>query len=230
MTDSRPRVGLIHATPAAMEPMRAAFAEHLPEVVALNFLDEALLDGLNQAGGLTPALVHRLARLIGAAESAGVQAILMTCSSYSPVVDTMRALCALPLLPVDEVLIEEAVRAGEHIGVVATVAAAVGTTADGLRAEAARQNRAVRVTGLLAEGAFAALGAGQPERHDQIIAATARRLVEENGVDAIVLAQASMSRALPSLGDLPTPALTSPALGVRRVAEALGLARQVATP
>lgn len=222
MTEERPRVGLVHATVAAIEPMRAAFAAHLPQVTALNFLDEGLLDGLNAAGGLTPALLRRLASVVGLAESAGVRVILMTCSSYSPEVETMRRLAAVPVLPVDEVLIEEAVGAGERLGVVATVAAAVGTTTRGLEAEAARRGRPVHVTGVLEEAAFAALAGGDAARHDALIAAAVRRLAA-GGVEAIVLAQASMARALPAVGDLGVPVLTSPTLGVRRVAGVLGM-------
>ena len=222
MSEEKPRVGLVHATVAAMEPLRAAFAAHLPQVVALNFLDEGLLDGLNAAGGLTPGLIRRLATVVGLAESAGVRAILMTCSSYSPEVETMRRLAAVPVLPVDEVLIAAAVGAGEHLGVIATVGAAVGTTTRGLEAEAARRGRSVRVTGVLEADAFAALAAGDAARHDQLIAVSARRLAAQ-AVDAVVLAQASMTRALPAIGDLGVPVLTSPTLGVRRVAEVLGL-------
>jgi Asp/Glu/hydantoin racemase len=224
MQQRQPRVGLVHATSAAMEPIQAAFARHLPQVVALNVLDEGLLDGLNQTGSLTPALIRRLGVVVSLAESAGVEAILMTCSSYSPVVETMRALSGVPVLPVDEVLIEEAVSVGERLGVVATVPAAVGTTTRGLEAEAARRGRSVHVVGRLAAGAFEALAASDAARHDALIADAVRRLVVDDSLHAVVLAQASMTRALPAIGDLAVPVLTSPVLGVQRVAQVLGLA------
>ena len=47
--------------------------------------------------------------------------------------------------------------------------------------------------------------------------------VAAQAVDAVVLAQASMTRALPAIGDIGVPVLTSPTLGVRRVADVLGL-------
>jgi Asp/Glu/hydantoin racemase len=223
MPGERPRVGVIHATAAAMDPVRAAFAADLPQVVTLHFLDEGLLDGLNRAGRLTPALIRRLATVVGQADTAGVQLILTTCSAYSPVMDTLRTLCSVPIVTIDEVLFEEAVAAGERLGVIATGERGLQTTVQALEAEAARRGRALRLCTAVESEAFRALVAGDTATHDARIAATARRLAGE-GVAAVVLAQASMSRALAAIGELGVPVLTSPRLAVGRVARLLGLA------
>ena len=220
MTDARPRVGLVHATPLAMAPMSQAFAERLPHVIVLNVLDDGLLDGLNQAGHLTPALVRRLATVVGLAETAGVRAVLLSCSAYTPVVDTIRALTSVPVMPVDAVLVEEAVRAGDRLGVIATSARSAATISQALEQEAARHGRTPEINTAPVPEAFAANAAGDAARHDAIVAAAARRLAGD-GVDAIVLAQASLSRAVPLIGDLERPVLTSPLLAVQRVAAIL---------
>ena len=217
MTDTSPRVGLVHATPLAMAPMLHAFAEHLPRVTVLNLLDDGLLDGLNQAGHLTPALVRRLATVVGLAETAGVRAVLLSCSAYTPVVDTIRALTSVPVMPVDAVLVEEAVRAGDRLGVIATSARSATTISQALAQEAARHGHTLEINTLPVPEAFAANAAGDAARHDAIVAAAARRLAGD-GVDSIVLAQASLSRAVPVIGDLGRPVLTSPLLAVQRVA------------
>jgi Asp/Glu/hydantoin racemase len=222
MPEERPRVGVIHATPAAMDPVRAAFAADLPGVIALHFLDEGLWDGVNREGRLTPGLIRRLATVVGQADSAGVQAILATCSAYSPVMDTMRTLASIPIVTIDEVLFEESVVAGEWLGVIATGARGLQTTIEALKSEAARRGRPLRLTSSAEPEAFAALLAGDTAAHDARIAATARRLASE-GVDAVVLAQASMSRALPAIGDIGAPVLTSPKLAVGRVAQLIGV-------
>lgn len=220
MTDKHPRVGLVHATPLAMPPILRAFAEQLPRVTVLNVLDEGLLDGLNQAGRLTPALVRRLASVVGLAETAGVRAVLLSCSAYTPVVDTIRALTSVPVVPIDAVLIEEAAGAGDRLGVIATSARSAATITRALEHEAARHGRAPEITAVPVPEAFAANEAGDAARHDAIVAAAAQRLAGA-GVDAIVLAQASLSRAVPAIGDLGRPVLTSPLLAVRRVAAIL---------
>ena len=122
MPEERPRVGVIHATPAAMDPVRAAFAADLPGVVALHFLDEGLWDGVNREGRLTPDLIRRLATVVGQADSAGVQAILATCSAYSPVMSTMRTLASLTTrqraaIVVTELLGYDSEDAGRILGV-----------------------------------------------------------------------------------------------------------------
>lgn len=214
------RVGVIHATPTAMDPVRAAFAAELPQATALHFLDEGLIDGIVQAGGVTPALIRRLATVVGQADSAGVQIILTTCSAYSPVMDTMRVICSVPIITIDEVLFEEAARAADHLGVIATSESSLRTTLQGLQAEAARQDRAPRYTTATVPEAFAALGRGDVTTAAQVIAAAARQQIAE-GAGAIMLAQASLSRTLPVIGDLGVPVLTSPSLAVQRVAAAL---------
>lgn len=229
MADDQPRVGIVHATALAMAPIQRAFAAHLPRAVTLNFLDEGLLDGLNQTGQITPGLIRRLATVVGLAESAGVNIILMSCSAYSPVVETIRTLTSMPVVPIDGVLIEEAVSAGTWLGVVATGARSASTITRALEAEAARREQPLAITAIPVPAAFAALGAGDPARHDEIVTAAARSLAED-GVEAVVLAQASMSRALPAIGDLRVPVLTSPLLAVNRVIQVLGLHQQTGPP
>jgi Asp/Glu/hydantoin racemase len=223
MAEARRRIGVIHATAAAMDPVRAALAAELPAVLALHFLDEGLLDGLNQAGGLTPALIRRLATVVGQADTAGIELVLTTCSGYSPVMDTMRTLCSVPIVTIDEVLFEEAVAAGERLGVIATGERSCGTTARALEAEAARRGRTLHLQTRAVPEAFAALVAGDPAAHDARVATTVRELAG-TGVEAIVLAQASLSRALPAIGDLAVPILTSPRLAVGHVKRLLNLA------
>jgi len=82
------------------------------------------------------------------------------------------------------------------------------------------KGRSIELRTGLAEGAFAALGAGQPEEHDRRVR---EALVELAAwADVIVLAQASMARALAGativegVGRV-VPVLTSPRLGVERL-------------
>jgi Asp/Glu/hydantoin racemase len=130
--------------------------------------------------------------------------------------DTMRTLCSVPIVTIDEVLFEEAVAAGERLGVIATGERSCGTTARALEAEAARRGRTLHLLTRAVPEAFAALVAGDPAAHDARVATTVRELAG-TGVEAIVLAQASLSRALPMIGDLAVPVLTSPRLAVGRV-------------
>ncbi len=110
--------------------------------------------------------------------------------------------------------------AGDRLGVIATSARSAATISQALAREAARHGRTPEISALPVPEAFAANAAGDAARHDAIVAAAARRLAGD-GVEAIVLAQASLSRAVPVIGDVGRPVLTSPLLAVRRIAAIL---------
>ncbi len=77
----------------------------------------------------------------------------------------------------------------------------------------------VSLTGTLCPGAFEALVRGEAPIHDDMVRKGVTSLL--SGCDVIVLAQASMARAVQSLGQSQDRVLTSPRLGVARVVEYL---------
>jgi hypothetical protein len=81
--------------------------------------------------------------------------------------------------------------------------------------------RAIALDRRLAEGAYAALMAGDQARHDDLVAETIAASAGAN--DVVVLAQASMARVLPRLAaEQQAKVLTSPPFAVEDVAERLG--------
>src|SRR6266496_6170192 len=114
-------VGLIHAVIPAMPPLQAAFAAELPQVRVLNLLDEALLKEAERLGCITPALVRRMTGLVALHEAAGAELVLFTCNAYSPHVQHIQAQASIPVLSIDQPMIEEALSKGCRIGVLATV-------------------------------------------------------------------------------------------------------------
>ncbi|WP_240044839.1 hypothetical protein [Streptomyces alboflavus] len=87
---ARPRIALISATPAAIGPAVAGLAAAFPEAEPWNLLDDTLLPDAEAQGGLTPALADRMRRLIVYAVEGGAQGVLLTCSLYGPVADSLR--------------------------------------------------------------------------------------------------------------------------------------------
>jgi aspartate/glutamate racemase len=75
----------------------------------------------------------------------------------------------------------------------------------------------IEVMPVLAEGALAALDAGDVATHDRLAADAARR-AQAMGCDVIVLAQFSLARAATAVERaVPLPVLTAPASAVRRL-------------
>ncbi|MDQ3404909.1 MAG: aspartate/glutamate racemase family protein, partial [Actinomycetota bacterium] len=118
---------------------------------------------------------------------------------------------------VDAPMAEEAVAAGARIGVFATLQSTLGPTTRLIERIASAKGLDREVRAVVCDDAFAALGRGETESHDRMIAERAARLAEE--VDVLVLAQASMARVVP--GDLPVPVLSSPRSAVRALAAAV---------
>ena len=223
MTGSRvpPRLVFVH-TVSLTDLFNSLCRELLPaDTQAWHVADEILLRVVLAQGGLSPFIHERVASHAVAAEQAGATAVQLTCSSISPCADTAQARVRIPVLKVDEPMVNRALELGAHIGVVATAPTALRPTSDLIRARARALGKDVQVEARLAEGAYQALSGGDPQRHDAIVRETLQDLSRRN--DVILLAQASMARVADSLpkGALPCPVLTSPRLAVERAAHVL---------
>jgi Asp/Glu/hydantoin racemase len=192
-----------------------------PDVETWHVADEILAKVVVAQGRLSPFIYRRVADHYRAAEEAGATVVQLTCSSISPCAGLVAAQVSIPVLRVDEPMIEEALALGRRIGVVATAPTALGPTVDLLNARALDAGWQVEVEVVMCREAYASLVSGDLERHDRIVRETLAELSSRN--DAILLAQASMARAaegMPLAGRIPV--LTSPRLAVQRLARMIG--------
>ena len=210
-------VGLIHATPLAIPPVREAFERLAPEIRLTNLLDEGLLMVLEADGSIGPRAVDRMTRVVGLVRDAGVSLIQLTCSAYSPLVPTLRLLAPVPVLAIDDVLVETAVERGRRIGLISTQ----NLTEQALRAAAERSGKPIELEAIVYREAFDALGRGDGPAHDRLLGAKIRAFADK---DVIVLGQASMARVVPTLPpELRERVLTSPTLAVHTSRRLLNL-------
>lgn len=202
------------------EPLKAVFAEALPGSRLVNLIDDSLIADVVTAQQVTPAVTRRLLRYYETAEEMGADVILNTCSSVGEVVELGRKIVNIPIVRIDEPMATAAVKQYARIGVIATLSTTLQPTMRLLRKQAQLVRSDVTLVEGLAAGAYEALVNGSPERHDQQILETARRLVPQ--VDAIVLAQGSMARMEGKLAEATgLPVLSSPKLGVDAVKQIL---------
>jgi len=197
--------------------MRETLAQEMPEARVLNLLDEGLLSEVERYGGLTPECVDRLATQVSLAIEAGSSAVLLTCTAYSPVVGQVQARFPnVPVLAVDQVMVDQAVAQATRIGVLATVPAGLEQQRELLRRAAEHANKTIEIVPSLHPEAMAALQRGDAETHDRILLEALPDLAAQ--VDLVLLAQASMARLAPQLpADLGVPVLTSPLLAVQHL-------------
>ncbi|MBI1171820.1 Asp/Glu/hydantoin racemase [bacterium] len=216
-----PALAFIHTVPGLIPVFDTLARQHLPAWATHAMLDESLLQATIRQGKLSQMTVRRLTGMVWSAVDAGAAAIVVTCSTLGPAVDLARPLCPVPLFRIDEGMALAAVGHGARIGVLATLSTTLEPTSDLIRRVAANAGRPCSLTARLAEGAFDLLRQGDTAGHDRAVAESLRDLAGQ--VDVIVLAQASMARALAaakdSLGALPV--LTSPELGMQHIAAIL---------
>lgn len=214
-------LALIHTVAGLVPVFEELAARHLPGWAPFNIVDESLLRNTIREGSLSQLTMRRLANHVWSAVDGGAEAVLVTCSSLGPAVDAAVPLCPVPLFRVDDGMALAALERGSRIGVLATLPTTLKPTTELVERHAARLGRPVTITSRLCAGAFERLAAGDRAGHDAIVREGLREVAA--GVDVVVLAQASMARALdgeaPSA--VPVPVLVSPELGVLHVCQAL---------
>jgi Asp/Glu/hydantoin racemase len=203
------RIALIHAMQHSQPPIESAFARLWPEAQLVNLLDDSLPSDLARAGSLTVAMTDRFLTLARYAMGTGADAILFTCSAFGPCIEAcQRELAPLPVLKPNEAMIEEAVRVGTNVGLLASFAPT-------LTSMAPEFPRGIALQMGFADGALAALGRGDIKEHDRLAAEVARGLT---GCDVIALAQFSLASAAPLVAaETRLPVLTTPDSAVRKL-------------
>lgn len=200
------------------------FREMLPDVEVVHFVDSSMLADVMKAGHVTDSAVRRMCHLARAAEDAGADLILSSCSSLGPATDVARRFCDTPIVKIDDAMAERAVQTAQRIGVLATVPTTLGPTVALIEEKAAAVAKPVTVRPRLAEGAFATLMSGHRDQHDGMVTSAAEALASD--VDVLVLAQASMTRLAPALAERTgRPVLSSPRLcieAIRRLLDQMG--------
>ncbi len=209
------RIALIHALKHSIPAIEEAFSRLWPEARLANLLDDSLSADLARDGVLTPAMHQRFLTLARYAASCGADGILFTCSAFGPCIEACaRDLAPLPVLKPNEAMIEEAVALAGPAGRVALLVSFAPTLAT-MPAEFAAVAPKLSLVPCLAEGALAAMDAGDPQGHDL---AAARAAATLPAVDAIALGQFSLARAHRAVATASgKPVLTTPDSAVRKL-------------
>jgi Asp/Glu/hydantoin racemase len=215
------KLGLVHTSATLVPIFEQLCKAHLPGVSVFNIVDDSLIKDVISHCELRPQTAARVARQIAAAEEAGADYILVTCSSIGPAVEAAAEKSSVPVLRVDQPMADRAVNMASRIAVVATLPTTLEPTADLIRRRAAVANKEITLTSKLCEGAFDALMSGDAATHDAKVAAALCEMATR--ADVIVLAQASMARVVEMLpeADRCVPILASPPIAVEYLATVL---------
>jgi Asp/Glu/hydantoin racemase len=206
---------LIHTVKPLIEVFSNLCILLLPNASVLHILDEPLLYMVQHGIGTEKNAALQLQGHVAAAEKVESKAVLVTCSTISPLVDKVSSV--IPVVKIDDAMIREAVQRGSVIGVVATASSTLDPTKNALENEAGVVKKSIETKMVHVEDALESLLRGDAPRHDEKVVAAVHGLSKE--VDVIVLAQASMARVLDVLPESQktVPVLSSPHLALEHM-------------
>lgn len=204
-----PALALLHTSPVHVPVFEGLRDEEHPGVELRHLVHEDLLARARVEG--PDAVADDVEALLVRAVAEGASLVLCTCSTIGAVTEARAAAVGVPLVRVDRPMAATAVAGGRSVAVVATLHSTLGPTRALVEEEAARAGRPVDVTTVLVEGAWERFEAGDREGHVRLIADAVDAL---DGVDSVVLAQASMAEAA-DRATLPVPVVSSPRVGLR---------------
>ncbi len=210
------QIVLLHTVVFLADMFRRLFQEYLPNTNTCHMVDEGIIHELMRAQKLTPKIRRRLAIQVTMANDIGADLILFTCSSTSPMVDTLQKLADIPILKIDEPMAEKAVDLGKKIGVITTAKTTLGPSVDLIESQAIKVGKTIEVQAALETQAFEAKLSGNSIEHDRIITNAVSKLAQKN--DVIVLAQASMAHLAAELNlQISCPVLASPEICIEKL-------------
>jgi Asp/Glu/hydantoin racemase len=209
------RIALVHAVAAAMRPIADAFGELWPAAECVNILDDALAPDRARSADLTDDIYRRFDALGDYAAMIGANGLLFTCSAFGKAIERVAGRAAFPVLKPNEAMYEAALSHGGRVGMLVTFEPSVASMTAEFEALVRARGASAELSTVCIPDAMAALGRGEPEKHDALLADAAARLTD---VDVVMLAQFSMAGAAEAVRSrVSVPVLTSPAAAVRKL-------------
>jgi aspartate/glutamate racemase len=213
-----PTIGFLHTARAHVDTFRRLVEDEAPGVASVAVVDDGALARARLDGPDHPEVQGRIATGLAGLEAAGAHVVVCTCSTIGNEAERLGARSVLPTFRVDRPMAEAAVAAGPRIAVLATLESTLRPTTDLLRSVAGERGAVVAITQHLVAGAWERYEAGDIPAFLEAVAGACAAL-DTTGVDAVVLAQASMAGAAGRVA-LDVPVLTSPRPAVRAAAAA----------
>jgi len=214
-TDHNPKIFLIHATALAMPAIKTSFDTLWPEAKLSNLLDDSLSTDLQEQGSITASIIGRFKALVEYGYRSGGRGIVFTCSSFGPAIDACKQIVPIPVLKPNEAMIEEALRYGDRIALLATFDPAIKPISDEFNEYARTLGRKLTILPIVAANALDALRRGDVAGHDEFIAEEARKAT---ACDVVCFAQFSMTTAARRCSEASgRPVLTTPDSAVAKL-------------
>jgi aspartate/glutamate racemase len=218
-------LGIIHAINLTIGAMQPFIRQYIPEVQVVHLCDDTIQrDNIAAGVGVIPKVNYfKFAQYAHNLQEAGVDAILLACSTFNYAAELARPMIDVPILQIDRPMMEQAVCSSRKVGLLATLATTVPSSERLLQIVARENKKDIEVATVLRAEAFRAYQKGDIETHNAMLLEEIDKLSKR--VDSIVMAQLSMSALAPLLKDTPVPVYNSGSTGFARVRQVLDAAQ-----
>ncbi|MEE4166603.1 MAG: aspartate/glutamate racemase family protein [Desulfocapsaceae bacterium] len=193
------QVGLVHTTRLVIDPVHDAVTGSTRGVNVHHVLDEGILKRLAVQGNITPEIIDWLTRMVASAENGGAELAVVSCSSLSPCVNEVRTRVGIPVIKVDEPMMQQAILNGYRIGLVMTNPTTEKPSRILFEEVSKRLDKKPLLVPKLCPEAFAKLNSGDSAGHDEEVVQAIDELLQET--DLVMLAQISIARVKNRLAD-----------------------------
>jgi len=218
---SNKKLGIIHAAIFTSQIVKKYIDEIIPEVTIAHAGDDTIQMANNacEPGTIPKVNYFKFVTLAKFLEDAGVDLIMLACSTFNRAVEYARPMIETPMLQIDRPMMDLAVQDGKRVGLLATLPSTVPSSERLLKlaAEAAKKN--IKIKTVLCSKAFEVLRQGNPEKHNELLLEEIDSLSKE--VDSIVMAQVSMTALEPYLSGTRVPVYNSGRTGFTKAREIL---------
>jgi len=209
-------LGIIHAavfTAVSLEPIAK---EVMPEISVMHLGDDTIQRDNSAAplGTIPKHNFYKFATYARFLEEAGVDLIVLACSTFNQAVEYAKPMIRVPMLQIDRPMMEKAVATGSRIGLIGTLPMTMPSSERLLRLCADEAGKKIEVVPVLNAEAFKILRAGNAAGHNAMVLDDIKKLSGE--VDCIVLAQGSMAVLDKDTANNPVPVYSSPRLAFQR--------------
>lgn len=218
---SNKTLGIIHAAAITIDAVKPYIEKYIPEVQIMHLCDDTIQrENIASGAGVIPkANYYKFSQYAHNLEEAGVDVIMLACSTFNYAAELARPMVNTPIAQIDRPMMELAVKTGKKIGLLATLETTVPSSERLLRIAASEANKDIQIKTLLCSEAFSEYLKGNYDRHNEILLKAIDSLSRE--VDCIAMAQLSMSKLAPLLKDTKVPVYNSGDTGFARVRDML---------
>src|ERR1035441_5291063 len=141
-------IGIIHAVNLTIRAMQPFLDQYIPDIEVVHLCDDTIQrDNIRAGVGVIPKVNYfKFAQYAYNLQDAGVDLILLACSTFNYAAELARPMIDIPIMQIDRPMMELAVTQGRRVGLLATLATTVPSSERLLRIVAGEKNLPVEIT------------------------------------------------------------------------------------